>query len=211
MFRRASQNQETVPERDFIEISLAWGQKTAAFWSIFWPFWVALPLAVGYATPDSSVNVLKEYQWIFALGGTLLILCGQGLLIPRLVRKNYRTFWIAVFREGVPNRSLSIGEVVQIWLQVLWPQLILLIAAGVALEYAEISPVLKQNSVFNVGIWALLVGPIAMHVALRKKYRGFRLQPYWRQRWAKVPSLDELIESEHTRQSDGKIAQEPKE
>src|ERR1700677_2798578 len=99
--------QDTIPERDFIEISLNWGQWGAAFWSIFWPAYLGGVLLLICCLAYLPLDFLPAHNWVISWCSPILILSGQGLLISRLTRKNYRTFWIAVFRENGITRTLS--------------------------------------------------------------------------------------------------------
>src|ERR1700693_2029555 len=74
------------------EISLAWRQKVAAFWSISWPAWVGSMGLVILLTSGYSVNLLQDNFSVIAPCGNLRFFAIQVLLTRRLVRKNYRSF-----------------------------------------------------------------------------------------------------------------------
>src|SRR2546425_5389857 len=96
-------------------INLTWKQEVAASWSILWPCWLlsALLAAVFFRLTGRS----NPIPW---LTGTLITFLGQGILLFRLARKNYRSFWIGVLREGEPiNRKLTLRDGVRIWRQLL--------------------------------------------------------------------------------------------
>jgi len=114
------------------EISIAWRQKVAAFWSISWPAWIgSMGLIIGL-TSGYSVDLLQDNFSVIALGGNLAFFAIQALLTRRLVRKNYRSFRLYVVRDdGSKSRNLSIREAVSVWLWILWPQLALLLLMSV--------------------------------------------------------------------------------
>src|SRR5882762_2356470 len=93
---RTDENAEWPP------IDLAWRQTLAAFWSITWPSGLAmfiLLLALLSALPsDSSVDDLAQYGLAINLAINLMFFLCQAVLIPRLVRKRYRSFRVDVLR-----------------------------------------------------------------------------------------------------------------
>src|SRR5437870_684062 len=100
-------------------INLEWSQRLAAFWSVWWPCWVAFVLLAAIFFRVTGRSISGPLQFV----DSLILFGGQGVLSFRLVRKNYRTFWIGVLRQGEPlKRSLGIPENIRIWLQLIWPQ-----------------------------------------------------------------------------------------
>src|SRR5437867_2909179 len=102
-------------------INLRWRQNLAASWSIFWPAWTAYLLAawvfLAWVPLDSWIRNSGILYWV----GGLAVVIGQGLLTFRLVRKNYRSFWIGVLQESEsPNRRLGLHQQVQVWFQLSW-------------------------------------------------------------------------------------------
>jgi len=80
------------------EISIAWRQKVAAFWSISWPAWIgSMGLVIGL-TSGYSVDLFQDNFSVIALGVNLAFFAIQALLTRRLVRKNYRSFRLYVVR-----------------------------------------------------------------------------------------------------------------
>jgi hypothetical protein len=157
------------------EISLAWRQKVAAYWSISWP-----------AVLASLVPALWTVSWLnppaLALLGNVVFYIIQGALVPRLVHKNYRSFRIAVIGdEGVPRRKLSISEGLKIWLWVLAPQLAVVLAA--LMLFTLMAGKIPAETIRGMNaLWPwlrfLVIGPYALDLACKAKYRGFRLQAY---------------------------------
>jgi hypothetical protein len=158
-------------------ISLAWGQKLSAFWSISWPAWIVSFLVVfllGY-----SGDLLRQDFSIIAVGGNLAFLGIQALLTPRLVRKNYRSFRVYVVREdGTQSRKMSIPEAVSVWLWILWPQFaFLLLVSLVVWSLGSKAPdVVRGFSTMLAWFRVLVVGPYAVGLAVRVKYAAFRLE-----------------------------------
>src|SRR5258707_9088418 len=98
---------------DFLgwKISLNWGQKVAAFWSISWPAWIGSMGLVILLTSGYSIDLLQDNFSIIAVGGNLAFFAIQALLTRRLARKNYRSFRLYVVHDdGTQSRKLSIRE-----------------------------------------------------------------------------------------------------
>jgi hypothetical protein len=76
-------------------ISLAWRQKLAAFWSIAWPGALASFVLVSFLGSLLSRAGLPgeagRPSLLLAIAGNLLFLLLQGILVPRLIRKRYRS------------------------------------------------------------------------------------------------------------------------
>ena len=164
------------------EISIAWRQKVAAFWSISWPAWIgSMGLVIGL-TSGYSVDLLQDNFSVIALGGNLAFIAIQALLTRRLVRKNYRSFRLYVVRDdGSKSRNLSIREAVSVWLWILWPQLALLLLVSVVGWFwgAKLPPdTVRGFSSMSLWIRFLVIGPYAVGLALRPKYPAFRLEAH---------------------------------
>jgi len=96
-------------------VNLRWSQELAASWSIMWPCWVASLLLValipGLVLNETALKYLSQNTAVLVLTGNLIMLVAQCVLAFRLVRKNYRSFWIGVLHEGEPlKRSFSLSE-----------------------------------------------------------------------------------------------------
>ena len=164
------------------EISIAWRQKVAAFWSISWPAWIgSMGLVIGLMS-GYSVDLLQDNFSVIALGGNLAFFTIQALLTRRLVRKNYRSFRVYVVRDdGSKSRNLSIREAVSVWLWILWPQLALLLLVSVVVWFwgARLPPdTVRRFSSMSLWIRFLVIGPYAVGLALRPKYSAFRLEAH---------------------------------
>jgi hypothetical protein len=161
------------------EISLAWRQKVAAFWSISWPAWIGSMGLVILLTSGYSVDLLQDNFSVIALGGNLAFFAIQALLTRRLVRKNYRSFRVYVIRgDGSKSRELSIREAVSVWLWILGPQFALLLLVSVVVWFwgAKLpSETVRGFSSMSLWLRFLVVGPYAVGLALRPKYPTFRL------------------------------------
>src|SRR2546428_11539047 len=96
-------------------IDLKWSQQLAAFWSIWWPCFMVAVLVAAIYVRVSDHPMLGALQ----IAQTVILSFGQGVLSYRLVRKNYRTFWIGVLHQGESHqkRYLGIPENIRIWLQ----------------------------------------------------------------------------------------------
>jgi hypothetical protein len=161
------------------QIDLTWGQKVAAYWSISWPAWVAAGFAV-MLFRRYFVDHLRGP--VIALGGNLAFFAIQTILTRRLVRKNYHGFRVDVLREdGQRTRGLSMREASRVWLWILGPQLALFLIASLIVSWPGAT--LRPETVSAINTWSLLlrflmVGPYAVHLALRAQYPRFRLQAY---------------------------------
>jgi hypothetical protein len=162
------------------QISLAWRQKVAAFWSISWPAWIGSLTLVILFTSAYSVDLLQDKFSIIALGGNLAFFGIQALLTRRLVRKNYRSFRVYAVRDGgIQSRDLSIREAVSVWLWIFGPQLALLLLVSLVVGFggAKFSPdTVRRFSSMSLWLRFIVVGPYAVGLALRAKYSAFRLQ-----------------------------------
>ena len=160
------------------EISLAWRQKVAAFWSISWPAWIGSMALVILLTSGYSVDLLQDNFSVIALGGNLAFFGIQALLTRRLVRKNYRSFRVYVVRgDGSKSRNLSIREAGSVWLWILGPQFALLLLVSVVVWFwgAKL-PSDTVGGFSSMSLWLrfLVIGPYAVGLALRQKYPTFQ-------------------------------------
>lgn len=64
------------------EISLAWRQKVAAFWSISWPAWIGSMGLVILLTSGYSIDLLQDNFSVIALGGNLAFFDNSGASHP---------------------------------------------------------------------------------------------------------------------------------
>ena len=88
------------------EISIAWRQKVAAFWSISWPAWIGSMGLIILFMNGFSVDPLQDNFSTIALGGNLVFFPIQALLTRRLVRKNSRSSGYP-FHSAYPNSLCS--------------------------------------------------------------------------------------------------------
>jgi len=187
------------------QISLAWQQKVAAFWSISWPAWIgAMALSVSMSVfmsglfADIRLNgVTYRPGWseisvnlLFEIVSDLAFFVMQALLTRRLVRKNYRSFRVYVVRgDGTQSRNLSIREAVSVWVWILGPQIALLLLELLVVWFSGTKLEVRfPLGVFNVTVnifselspWLrfLVVGPYAVSLALRMEYPAFRLEAH---------------------------------
>jgi hypothetical protein len=170
---------ETPEIEGWPKIDLAWRQKMAAFWSVYWPSgMVSLAIILGITLPFSSVGLLRaEAAPALNWAGSLIALFGQGFFVRRLIRKRYRTFRIEVLRAAVlSSPALSTGESAQVALKIIWPQV-----ATLALQFLAMLSL--TGSARAIGSFLFLarffvVGPYAIAFALGSDYPGFRLQSF---------------------------------
>lgn len=164
------------------EITLAWRQKVAAYWAISWPALLASFAALTVLASTLPLVGLAAHTGGMSLIAFVAFFGVQALLARRLLRKKFRTFRIDVIRDdGHRSRELSIRESIRIWLWIFGPQLALSLVFSVLLQFYgnKLQPE-TVRSLPSMSVWLrfLLVGPYAIDLALRAKYKGFRLQAY---------------------------------
>jgi len=164
------------------EITLAWRQKVAAYWAISWPAYVASFVALAVPASTLPLEGLAAHAVGMSLMAFVAFFGVQALLARRLLRKKFRTFRIDVIRDdGHRSRELSMRESIRIWLWIFGPQLALSLVFSVLLQtYGNRLQPETVRALPSLSVWLrfLLVGPYAIDLALRAKYRGFRLQAY---------------------------------
>lgn len=163
------------------QISIDWGQKIAAFWSISWPAWIATMTATFLLNGFASDDLFKTHPTAMTWGVKAGFFVFQAFFMRRLVRKNYRSFRVYVVTpDGTQNRRLSFRQTISVLLWIFAPQAAVFISMSVVFGFwvAQIPSEVRQqiNSLF---LWLqfLLIGPYGVGLALSARYRGFRLQP----------------------------------
>lgn len=162
-------------------IELSWGQKIAVFWSLSWPaflvMWLFGMIAGWWLPPTPPRPTRGPSPWISLLG-TGVFFAVQAVLTHRLVRKNYRSFRVAVLREtGERTRRVSTREALAIWLWIAGPQVALILTGGVLVSFYRSPDLAKTIDALYLWLCFLLVGPYAVGLALRARYSRFKLQP----------------------------------
>jgi hypothetical protein len=163
-------------------IHLTWRQELAASWSITWPNWIASFLVLALL-PNVTLEYTLTFRAVPFLVTTFVVLFGQVVLTFRLVRKDYRSFWIGVRREReLPTRRFTLAEQGQVALQILWPQIAFLSAISLLSLWMVDHPVSAEtarglNSLAQL-FRILVVGPAAIRWAMYASYSGFSLQAY---------------------------------
>src|SRR5271166_4296881 len=89
-------------------IKLAWRQRFAASWSITWPGWLVSFVAIifvpqRYANAESAGHLPAA-----SIIAAIMFFLTQAILVPGLVKKQYRSFRVTAIREdGQPMHGLS--------------------------------------------------------------------------------------------------------
>lgn len=160
-------------------INLAWRQQLAAFWAISWPALLASFVNTFLINAFIPFRNLMGDLRVLSITAGVSFFAVQAMLVPRLVRKNYRTFRIVVARENEQESGdLSVGEALRVWLWILSPQLALLLITYLATGwYGSRLPPETIRSISSLSLWLrfLAVGPYSISMALGAKYPGFRL------------------------------------
>ncbi len=164
------------------QITLAWSQKVAAYWAISWPALLASFVALAVPASTLPLNGFKGHAAGMSLAAFVAFFGVQALLARRLVRKKFRTFRLEVTRDNrYPSSELSLPESIRIWLWIFGPQFALSLAfSGLLQFYGDRLQPETVRALPSMALWLrfLVVGPYAVDLALRMKYRGFRLQAY---------------------------------
>ena len=139
-------------------------------------------IVVALVSKRYTVDDLASHAQALALLAHLIFFVTQALLTSRLVRKNYRTFRIGMIRDdGERSRKFSLRNTFLVWIWILGPQLALLLTTWVIISwYSDRLQAETIRAISSLVQFArfLIVGPYAVALALRVKYRGFRLQAY---------------------------------
>jgi hypothetical protein len=161
-----------------------------------WPAWLASVFLVGMLLPDEQMEYFLSHRSVLFVIGNSIILFGQAVLTFRLVRKNYRWFWIGVVHEGEPlKRRFLPYEYIRVALQILLLHVAVLSAVSLLFLFMPISAetVRRLNS-FGQLFRVLVIGPAAIRWGMHVNYRGFRLQAYRRKRksdsWSSLRHLE---------------------
>jgi hypothetical protein len=171
-------------------INLTWSQELAASWSIFWPSWIA-----SYVLP----GLIREILVQISFSGYLVIwLAGLSVMSSRLVRKNYRSFFVGVLKEGEPlNRTFTRSEQLDVLKRLLVPYITFLVGTYLLsswiLNFVSFQTMQSLNELATLFL-ILIVGPAAIRWTMYAKYRGFRLQAYrherkWDPAWSSIRSF----------------------
>jgi hypothetical protein len=188
-------------------INLRWNQELAASWSVFRPSWVASGVLAGLMGAASDRIAITPN--IAYLAGKVILLAAQSVFASRLVRKNYRSFFIGVLKEGEPlSRDFSLSEQVNVSMQLLLPYAGFHLAA-LMLPYFFILSWQTTNNLNSLAeLFVILVlGPAAIRWAMHAKYRGFRLQAYrherkWDPAWSSIRSFRRNAEQRNDQTDD---------
>ena len=174
---------DTKPVTPGWQTQLTWGQNIAAYWSISWPVMAASFVLA--STFVSRALDTAQGRAMFSYGAAVVFFAGQALLIPRLVRKNYRTFRVYVIgADGSRSRRLPLAGIGRAWLWIIVPQLALVLAVWLAAPIVSLSggkmPPDLYREISSLSIWVrfLLAGPYGIDLALRAHYPGFKLQGF---------------------------------
>lgn len=169
---------EIVSVDGYPPIQLAWRQKVAAYWSIFWgpaiaSFFLAIVL---------PFNSIEDHATVISWVAQLIFFLVQGMIVRRLITKKYSTFRIGLLREGkLVDPTLSAREAVQLAMRVALPQILFLLLIFAAASLLGKSADQSISKILpTISLWGriLAVGPYAVQHGINVKYRTFRLQAF---------------------------------
>jgi hypothetical protein len=158
-------------------IDLTWSQRLAVSWSIMWPAFAAYLLLTAFMSDDLLAYFIHEIPFLFSVIVTGFTLAAQAALSFRIARKDYRSFFIAVMRNGKLKRRLTLSEQTRVSVWLLAPQAGFFMFFALLFSFAHVRIPQEQAS---LGTWIrfLVLGPFGVAWALRAEYRGFRLAAY---------------------------------
>ena len=163
----------------FPSIKLNYWQWIAAFWSIAWPGFIlgSLLLFFGYGGGIPEEKAGRVVYLILA--SNVIFFTGQVLCLPRLLRKKYRAFRVALVRgNGDTNPRLRPAEVGRVAFNLLWPQVAFVLAVTAVVTRPDSSlGEAKLRALSSLARWMqfLLIGPRSLRLALDAHYPAFRL------------------------------------
>ena len=163
-------------------IVLAWSQRVAAFWLLAWPSFLISFALLSVLSMGWTVVGLRTHAELLAWTSAISFLFCQGILIRRMVRKKYRSFRLEIIRENTSGTaSLTTAEVARVWLKIIWPQVVFLVA--VWLMQFLLADRLNEDTtraISTLSLWGriLVVGPFGIYCAVPADYPGFRLEAF---------------------------------
>jgi len=169
-----------VEAQSWPKISLAWRQRLAAFWLLVWPSWLISFALLMVLTLGWTVVGLRTHGEFLGWASALSFLLCQGILVRRMVRKRYRSFRLEVVRKDASGTAtLTTAEVARIWLKIVWPQVVFLVAIWlVQLSLGSRLSADTIRAISTISLWGriLVVGPFGVYCAVAAEYPTFRLE-----------------------------------
>jgi hypothetical protein len=161
-------------------IALAWRQRVAAFWLVAWPSWILSFASVAVVTSGWSVADLVAHSGAMSAIANVVFLAVQAFLVRRMIRKKYRSFRLVVVRtDGSTTSTLSLRDVLHVWVKIIWPQVAFLVAVWIVLMWQG-SDITEETTraISTLSLWGrlLVVGPFGVYCAVPADYRTFRLE-----------------------------------
>jgi hypothetical protein len=161
-------------------ITLAWRQRVAAFWLLAWPSWLISFVLLMVLTTGWTALGPRTHAEVLAWASALSFLLCQGIFVPRMLRKRYRSFRLEIVRKsGSGTPTLTTAEVARVWLRIVWPQ----VAFLVAVWFLQFSLADHLNAdtirvIPTLSLWGriLVVGPFGIYSAVPADYPEFRLE-----------------------------------
>ncbi len=178
---------DNLPDRP---VTLKWAQEVAASWSLLWPSDLAAFVLLDWFILDYAGAAIAS------LVAPCLTLIFQGVLSFRLVRKNYKTFYIGIAREGSsPRRHLNAKEWLRLggWIASIQATLMLLALGLVTFTYRG-PEIPKEVNGLMMFVQVFGLGPLSLRLAMRAFSRTTPLRAYAKSRntrWSSLRYLDQ--------------------
>jgi hypothetical protein len=173
-----------MPGRVDVPIQLSWSQALAAYWAVAWPSWIVTKFMLFFLISHGMRDGVGGAFVVLGVLFNFAFFAGQFLLVPRLIRKTFRSFFVGIVAEdGTVRRAPAYSEVVSIAFRLVLPQAIFWLLLSVILYWITIksgASVAKPLDDLARYAQILIVGPYAVGRAVNIAYPRFRLQAYAR-------------------------------
>ena len=153
-------------------INLSWGQLIAAHWSVCWPATLAAFLVLALVGLLWEIDDLQGQLDFLSLLAKAVYLVVQAALVPRLFKKNYRTFFLAAIPAPLLRLVTLRFILAQLTLALLGFTLTsFLLTSDSQQSLSRLNPLLRLAEV-------LLIGPAALRFALQAKHAGSAISAF---------------------------------
>jgi hypothetical protein len=147
-------------------INLSWGQLIAAHWSVCWPATLAAFLVLALVGLLWEIDDLQGQLDFLSLLAKAIYLVVQAAVLPRLFKKDYRTFFLAPIAAPLLRLVTQRLILAQIFLAILVSILTFFLFTSDSQESLS-----RLNSLLRIAE-VLLIGPAALRFALQAKHAG---------------------------------------
>jgi hypothetical protein len=159
-------------------INLSWGQLIAAHWTVCWPAGLAMFLVLALVTSLWELDELQGQLTFMSLLANVVYLLVQAAVIPRLFKKNFRSFFLAIIdASGATRRSIPAPLLRLVTLRFILTQIAFTLLVSVLFIGDSLESLRRLNSLLRLG-QILLIGPAVLHFALQAKHAGSAISAF---------------------------------